>query len=226
VMLRCRRLGLISGDDFTKALDIDGVKGSRIPRGRMLEMEQVEQLQQADNPEQPLHVRNATIVTLMNFTGLRLGEVASLTLDSYRQDVHKIRVLGKGNKEREIPISSELRPVLEKWLELRGSAPGPFFYRAHKNGKLLIGKPMSSKGMYWTVKEVAKRAGMPEIAPHDFRRTFISQLLDAGADIKTVSNLAGHASVDTTANYDRRGEKAKEKAVELLKRFKGPATNG
>ncbi len=78
------------------------------------------------------------------------------------------------------------------WLIWRGEEPGALFYPTRKE------------------------ANLTSFSPHDFRRTFISNLLDRGADISTVQKLAGHASPVTTARYDRRGEAAKRKAANLL----------
>jgi integrase len=108
------------------------------------------------------------------------------------------------------------------WLELRGSEPGPLFLAIDKGGKLNVVLKSTNNGwmtgqaIYNVLQKRAKGAGVQDLSPHDFRRTFISDLLDIGVDISTVSRMAGHSSVSTTARYDRRPEEAQRKAAGLL----------
>jgi len=98
---------------------------------------------------------------------------------------------------------------------VRGTEPGPLFVPVNKGGRMEL-RPLSDQAVFLAVNKRAEQAGVDALSPHDFRRTFVSDLLDAGADIATVQKLAGHASVNTTARYDRRGDAAKRKAVALL----------
>jgi len=79
-----------------------------------------------------------------------------------------------------------------------------------------IYRRMTDQAIYNLLLSHAKQAGTARFSPHDLRRSFISELLDQGVDVVTVQQLAGHASVQTTAKYDRRGERAKKKAIGLL----------
>jgi len=75
---------------------------------------------------------------------------------------------------------------------------------------------MTAQAIRDVVDKRAEQAGIPHVSPHDLRRSFVSDLLDCGVDIATVASMAGHASVQTTARYDRRGEAAKKRAARSL----------
>jgi len=92
---------------------------------------------------------------------------------------------------------------------------GPLFDPVMKGGRL-VSRRMTDQAVLWILCKRAAQARVTRFSPHDLRRTFISTLLDAGADLATVQRLAGHATIQTTARDDRRGEVAKRKAVELL----------
>jgi integrase len=99
---------------------------------------------------------------------------------------------------------------------VRGEHKGTtIFHPLRKGGKIEM-RSLSDQAVLDIMHERGKQAQIVDFSPHDFRRTFISNLLDAGADISTVQKLAGHASPVTTARYDRRGEAVKRKAVRGL----------
>jgi Phage integrase family len=98
---------------------------------------------------------------------------------------------------------------------VRGDAPGPLFVPVDKAGKMTMRRMIGSAVLYM-LRRRAEDAGVARFSPHDLRRSFVGDLLDAGADISTVQRLAWHAQVTTTQRYDRRGEREKRRAAELL----------
>ena len=104
---------------------------------------------------------------------------------------------------------------MEEWLDIRGSAPGPLLCPVRKGGRVEL-RHMTADAVLKILRRRGEQAGVESFSPHDFRRTFCSDLLDAGVDMVTVQKLAGHASPVTTSKYDRRGEETKRKAVERL----------
>ena len=83
-------------------------------------------------------------------------------------------------------------------------------------GDPLVNRRMTDQAVLMLLRRRAAQARVPAFTPHDLRRTFVGDLLEAGADMVTVQKLAGHANVQTTARYDRRGEETKRRAAELL----------
>ncbi len=143
-------------------------------------------------------------------------EVVTLDLADYDNESGRLVVRGKGNKERTAWLTGGAARALTDWLGVRGDNPGALFIAVNKSGRMASYKNMTPKTIYKMLAKRATEAGVKSFSPHDMRRTFVSDLLDAGADITTVSKMAGHSSVTTTSRYDRRPEEAKCKAASLL----------
>lgn len=146
--------------------------------------------------------------------GLRRAEIIALDLGDFDAN-GKLKIKGKRSKERTAYVNDEALDALTDWIALRGSSGGALFCRINKGASIIPGR-LTTQVIYNLLTKWGAEAGVEDFSPHDFRRTFISELLDRGADIATVSKMAGHANVTTTARYDRRPEEAKQKASKLL----------
>jgi site-specific recombinase XerD len=210
------RLGLMSGDDYHRAADVPPVRASTLPRGRALEPGEARSLFAACAADPSVAGRrDAALVAVLYGCGLRRAEAAALDLADYRTEVGQVVVRGKGNQERLAHAGQGTRLALAGWLAARGPAAGPLFWPIAKGGRLCP-RGMTDQAVYNMLCKRAGQAGLAHLSPHDLRRSFVSDLLDAGADVSLVRQLAGHADVGTTLRYDRRPEHAKKKACELL----------
>jgi integrase len=145
-----------------------------------------------------------------------LRNYLALDLKDFDPHTGALKVIsGKGGKDRTVYLPSSAKKVVEKWLKIRGVRKGALLYPVSR-GKRVVRRRMTDQAVLYILQKRANEAKIESFSPHDCRRTFISDLLDAGVDLVTVSHLAGHASPLTTANYDRRGEETKRRAVELL----------
>lgn len=216
VLRECWRLGLTSAEDYQRAADLGSVTGSTVPAGRELQPGEITALlASCESDLTPAGARDAAVIALMYAAGLRRDEVVRLDLEDYEPDTGKLVILGKRNKQRTVYLTNGAADAMADWLDVRGHEPGPLFLPINKGGKLQA-RRMTNQAIYNLLAKRAELAGVRKFSPHDMRRTFVSDLLDAGADIATVAKMAGHSSVTTTARYDRRGEQAKQKAAGLL----------
>ncbi|NWJ98917.1 MAG: tyrosine-type recombinase/integrase [Chloroflexi bacterium] len=216
VLKECVRLKLMSNDEYQNATDLKAYKNDTLPRGRALSAGELAALMQAatsrGKPNES--ARNAAMVATLYGTGLRRSELINLALVDYDRDTGAITVrAGKGSKDR-ITYLGSTEP-LDDWLTVRGSQPGPLILPVGQKDNVEFTR-LSNNAVTYILQKLAAQAGIAAFSPHDLRRSFISDLLDSGADIATAQKLAGHASVTTTTQYDRRGEVTKKKAAGLL----------
>ena len=209
------RLEQMSSEDYHRAVDIDSVIGETLPAGRELNDGEIANLLDVCVADiSPAGTRDAAIIALLYTCGLRRGEVTALDLADYDQSDGVLLVSGKRRKERTAYLVNEAAQAMGDWLEIRSDRPGPLFWPIYY-GRLIY-KRMAYQTIYDMLVKRGKQAGVMNFSPHDMRRTFVSHLLGAGVDITTVSKMAGHSSVTTTARYDRRPEGIKREAAELL----------
>jgi integrase/recombinase XerD len=149
------------------------------------------------------------------FHGTLSSEVAALDIADDEPQTGAIVVrAGKGNKNRRVYAPSGTIAALDAWLEVRGRDAGALFGRAVRGER--VGERLADEGVAVILHDQAAAAGVAPFTPHDMRRTYISELLDAGADLATVQKMVGHESVTATAGDDRRGDAAKRKAADLV----------
>jgi Phage integrase family len=159
--------------------------------------------------------RDTALVALAYAGGFRRAELVALDVTDYDREAGRLRVVGKGNKERAVFISNGARDALHAWLRVRGPAPGPLLLPVDRHGRVLA-RRLTEQTVYDRLRYLAERAGVAAFSPHDCRRSLAGDLLDAGVDLATVQALLGHASPATTARDDRRGERAVRQAAERV----------
>ena len=154
----------------------------------------------ADPLDHAVALRDRAVLELLYGSGLRVGEVATLTLDRIDLDRGRVLVMGKGSKEREVPMSDDCVTALDAYLKAGRSVMSPgsgreLFYNKRK-------KRFSQRDIRTMVEQYVDRL-LPgrRVSPHTLRHSFATHLLEGGADIRAVQELLGHASVATTQRY-------------------------
>ncbi|MFI7690072.1 tyrosine-type recombinase/integrase [Nonomuraea sp. NPDC049655] len=228
VLKEAWKLGLLSTDDHQRAVALAPFTGHREPAGQHLPDTVIGALIAACDADRSsagaitsAGLRDAAIIAVLDACGLRRAELVSLQYADYDRARRMLTVIGKGDKQRRIPVNSFAARRLEAWLASRGTHRGPLFPRLTRGGTVRTapdGRPwqMNPQAVRDILAKRTEQAATTPVRPHDLRRTFISNLLPQ-ADAIMTARLAGHASPSTTLRYDVRPDEEARDAVERLR---------
>ena len=178
----------------------------RLPKA--LTVQQIEQLFAFPAADDPLAVRDRALFELMYACGLRVSELAGLNLRDVDSTEGYLRCLGKGSKERVVPVGRAALRSLEEYLRLIR----PVLLKTAASTILFLsarGKPLGRVAIWKILRKRAIEAGLDEIpSPHALRHSFATHLLEGGADLRSIQELLGHASISTTEVYTHVGRDA------------------
>jgi integrase/recombinase XerD len=181
----------------------------KTPRGlpKALSEAEVLMLLDAVRGQEPLDLRDRLILEVLYATGLRISELVGLSLNDVDLDAGLIRAFGKGAKERIVPVGSHATRAIVAWLGPDGRPklePDRWARRGDQEALLLNtrGGRLSRQGAWLVVRRIGDRVGLgTRLSPHVLRHSCATHMLDHGADIRTVQELLGHASISTTQVY-------------------------
>ncbi|MBW1777589.1 MAG: site-specific tyrosine recombinase XerD [Deltaproteobacteria bacterium] len=167
----------------------------------VLSVEDVSRILDAPDPKTPRGCRDAAMLEMLYAAGLRVSELVGLGLADVNTEVGLVRVLGKGSRERLVPIGRYAREKVDLYLK----TARPLLAKGRMSAFLFLGpggKPLTRQGFWKCLKRYALKAGIQRpIKPHTFRHSFASHLLEGGADLRAVQTMLGHADISTTQIY-------------------------
>lgn len=175
-------------------------RGRRLPS--VLEIDEVERLLEVPDPTTPLGLRDRALLEFLYATGVRVSELISVRLSDYFSREAWVRVIGKGNKERLVPIGDQAIEWVGKYLR---EARPRLVRKKHRCDVLFLnfrGGKLSRMGFWKILHSHARSAKLSKrISPHTLRHSFATHLLEGGADLRAVQEMLGHASIVTTQIY-------------------------
>jgi integrase/recombinase XerC len=180
------------------ALEVRAPKSPQ-PLPKTLTREDVERLVEAPRDDGAIATRDRAILELFYSSGLRLAELHGLDLDAFESDLSEVRVTGKGNRQRVVPVGRKAREALRAWLRERPdhAGAGERAVFVSRRGGRLSRNSIGTRLAHW-----ARRAGLGvRVHPHRLRHSFASHLLEESGDLRAVQELLGHASISTTQVY-------------------------
>lgn len=171
------------------------------PLPKSLSESQVEALISAPDLSKPLGVRDYAMLETLYATGLRVSELVKLTLLETNLDVGVVRVVGKGNKERLVPLGEQALTALSRYMN---SARADLLKTKQSDALFVTarGSAMTRQAFWYLIKKYAQIAGIEsELSPHTLRHAFATHLINHGADLRSVQMLLGHSDLSTTQIY-------------------------
>ena len=193
--------------------------GRRLPD--VLTTEEIDRIIGAIDPSTPKGRRDSAMLELLYSCGLRVSELTTLRIPDLFFGEGYIRVTGKGDKQRLVPVSAVARDKIRRWLEDRGD-----LYDKRKKEETLFlnnrGGRLTRVMVFMIIKQAAERAGIEKrISPHTFRHSFATHLLEGGASIRQVQEMLGHESILTTEIYTHLDREHLRRTVEEHLPLKG-----
>ncbi|MCH2109811.1 MAG: tyrosine-type recombinase/integrase [Polyangiaceae bacterium] len=152
----------------------------------------------------PVGLRDRALLELIYGSALRVGEVAAVNVDSFSQDMQLVLVMGKGQKERQVPVGGPCRQALGEYLAIRASFAHPKTGLIDSHALFLSsrGKRLSVRRIQEIVQKLGAQAvGRSHVHPHALRHSAATHLLEAGADLRAIQEILGHSSISTTEKY-------------------------
>ena len=204
------------------ALDRDPAEGVETPRfgqplPRLLRRDETEALIAAVDPDTPLGLRDRAMLEVLYGGGLRVSELVELPLSGLDARAGVLRVMGKGRRERIVPVGEPALAALEAYL----SQERPALARAGRRPSDAVflsrlGSAMTRQNFFVRLRAIARRAGIPSerVSPHVLRHAFATDLLEGGADLRAVQSMLGHADLSTTQIYTHVSRKRLRETVE------------
>lgn len=191
------REGIVA-DDPTDLIDTPRA-WKRVPD--VLSSQEMMKMIEAPMKRGKLSLRDKAVLELFYASGLRVSELVDLTMDRLNMDLGIVRCMGKGNKERLVPVGKKSLKVLQNYIQtarvkmLKGKTSDALFVSR-------LGKKMTRQSVWKLVKHCAATAGIKKnIKPHTLRHTFATHLLQHGADLRSVQEMLGHSDISTTQIY-------------------------
>ena len=195
---------------YTWIQQVKRLKGTRETKGRSLSMKDVATMvEYCDNTSTA--IRDSALIALTYSAGMRRDEVSNLSISDIDLSEGSVTILGKGNKQAINYINVKAVTALNSWLKVRGTGKGALFTRIRKGNKL-TSEGMTNKSVSDIIIKRAKETKIGKLTAHDLRRSFATNLLDAGEDLFVVCDLMRHSDVQTTKTYDHRGQASRKLA--------------